>query len=113
MERISTDKEIWSDPDEFRVERWLQQPNAPLFTYGLGYRMCAGSLLANRELYLIFMRMLNNFRIEKYDDIDCDPITGNADPKSLVTLPNRYRVKFIPKNEAALRNAMRISGEKK
>lgn len=74
--------------------------------------MCAGFLLANRELYLIFMRMLNNFRIEKYDDIDCDPTTGNADPTSLVTLPNRYRVKFVPRNEAALRDAIRTFEEK-
>ncbi|KAK2753939.1 hypothetical protein FQN54_007298 [Arachnomyces sp. PD_36] len=106
------DGEVWTDPEEFRVERWLQQPNAPLFTYGLGYRMCAGSLLANREMYLIFMRLLNNFRIEKHDDIDCDPITGNADPTSLVSAPNRFRVKFVPKNEIALRDAMRAFDEK-
>lgn len=74
--------------------------------------MCTGSLLANRELYLVFMRMLNNFRIEKYDDIDCDPVTGIADPASLVALPNKYRVKFVPKNEAALRDAIRISNVK-
>ena len=43
------DDEVWKDPEVFRVERWLEQPDAPLFTYGLGYRMCAGSLLANRE----------------------------------------------------------------
>src|ERR1700730_9869373 len=58
---LNMDEAVWSDPETFRPERWLEQPDAPLFTYGLGYRMCAGSLLANREMYLIFMRMLNSF----------------------------------------------------
>lgn len=46
------DSQVWKDPEEFRPERWLAPDahDAPMFTYGLGYRMCAGSLLANREM---------------------------------------------------------------
>lgn len=72
----------------------------------MGYRMCAGSLLANRELYLIYMRMINSFKIVKYDDFESDPVKGNADPTSLVALPKRYRAKFVPRNETALRKAL-------
>ncbi|KAL1980198.1 hypothetical protein VTN96DRAFT_4464 [Rasamsonia emersonii] len=100
------DPEVWDDPETFRPERWLEKPDAPLFTYGIGYRMCAGSLLANRELYLVFLRMLNSFRIEKYDEVDCHPVTGNSDPTSLVSIPKQYRVRFIPKNESILREAL-------
>ncbi|KAM3454497.1 hypothetical protein MY3296_002954 [Beauveria thailandica] len=100
------DSSVWSDPDVFRPERWYEQPDAPLFTYGVGYRMCAGSLLANRELYLVYMRLLNSFRIEKYDDVDCHPVSGNADPTSLVALPRRYRALFVPRNPVALKAAM-------
>ncbi|EAW07954.1 cytochrome P450 [Aspergillus clavatus NRRL 1] len=96
------DPEIWSDPEEFRPERWFEQPDAPMFTYGMGYRMCAGSLLANRELYLVFMRTLNSFRIEPHDDVDWHPISGNSDPTSLVAIPKKYKVRFIPKNAKAL-----------
>jgi 3-hydroxyphenylacetate 6-hydroxylase len=64
------DPEIWSDPEDFRPERWLASPDAPLFTYGLGYRMCAGSLLANRELYLIFLRILGSFEIVADSEVD-------------------------------------------
>ncbi|PHH62121.1 hypothetical protein CDD81_7552 [Ophiocordyceps australis] len=103
------DPDVWSDPEVFRPERWIEQPDAPLFTYGVGYRMCAGSLLANRELYLVYMRLLNSFRIEKYDEVDCHPITGNADPTSLVALPNRYRALFVPRNEKALAAALKAS----
>lgn len=101
-----TDEKVWTDPEFFRPERWFEQPDAPLFTYGVGYRMCAGSLLANRELYLVFIRLLNSFYIKKYDDVDCHPITGNADPKSLVALPPRFKSYFVPRNDTALRAAV-------
>lgn len=68
--------------------------------------MCAGSLLANRELYLVAMRLLNSFRIEQHDRVDCHPISGNADPESLVALPKRYKARFIPRNAGALKKAL-------
>lgn len=101
-----TDETVWSDPDVFRPERWLEQPDAGLFSYGVGYRMCAGSLLANRELYLTTMRLLNSFRIEKHDEVDCHPITGNSDPTSLVALPPRFKSRFVPRNPAALKKVL-------
>ncbi|KAH8890100.1 cytochrome P450 [Thozetella sp. PMI_491] len=103
------DPDVWTDPEVFRPERWLEQPDAPLFTYGLGYRMCAGSLLANRELYLVYMRLLNSFKVEKHDEIDCHPIRGNADPTSLVALPKRYKAKFVPRHLEALAKALEKS----
>lgn len=68
--------------------------------------MCAGSLLANRELYLVFIRTLNGFRIEPHDDIEWHPVRGNSDPTSLVAIPKRYRVRFVPKDEKALAQAL-------
>ncbi|KAH6893386.1 cytochrome P450 [Thelonectria olida] len=100
------DPAVWSDPMEFRPERWIEQPDAPLFTYGVGYRMCAGSLLANRELYLIYMRLLNSFRIDRYDKINPHPVEGNADPTSLVALPPRFRAKFVPRDPKSLKKAL-------
>ncbi|KXJ86874.1 cytochrome P450 [Microdochium bolleyi] len=100
------DEAVWTDPEVFRPERWLEQPDAPLFTYGMGYRMCAGSLLANRELYLVFMRLLNSFEIRKFDNVDSHPVTGNSDPTSLVALPPRFKSYFVPRNEKALAKAM-------
>lgn len=97
------DAKVWDEPEVFRPERWIEQPDAPLFTYGLGYRMCAGSLLANRELYLVFMRMLSSFLIEMVTDVETHPVKGSSDPTSLVTMPHRYEVKFKPRNESKLR----------
>ncbi|EOD51687.1 putative cytochrome p450 phenylacetate protein [Neofusicoccum parvum UCRNP2] len=123
------DPDVWSDPFTFRPERWLEQPDAPLFTYGLGYRMCAGSLLANRELYLIFLRTLNSFEIldaagEKSGapektvldphghpvpwakDVDSHPVTGSADPTSLVTMSKHFKVVFKPRDAARLKESI-------
>jgi 3-hydroxyphenylacetate 6-hydroxylase len=105
-DHVAPDSAVWSDPESFRPERWLEQPDAPLFTYGVGYRMCAGSLLANRELYLVFIRLLNSFIVKKYDDVDCHPITGNDDPASLVALPPRFKSYFVPRNDEALSKAL-------
>ncbi|TKA79349.1 3-hydroxyphenylacetate 6-hydroxylase [Cryomyces minteri] len=107
------DPTVHRDPAVFRPERWLETPDAPLFTYGLGYRMCAGSLLANRELYLVFLRMISAFEIVKGSDVDVDPVRGSADPTSLVTMPKRYEVVFRPRNEALLSEALGEAVEKR
>lgn len=77
-----------------------------MFTYGLGYRMCTGTLLANRELYLAFLRMVSSFRIEKVDDMDVDPVKGSLDPTSLVSMPHRYKARFVPRNKEMLETAL-------
>ncbi|CAO2654600.1 Nn.00g113330.m01.CDS01 [Neocucurbitaria sp. VM-36] len=106
------DPDVWHDPEEFRPERWLEQPDAPLFTYGLGYRMCAGSLLANRELYLVFLRMLNSFELVQDSEVDVHPVRGSSDPTSLVTMCRHYKVIFKPRNEEALREALKKADER-
>lgn len=101
-----TDKDLWDDPDVFRPERWLEKPDAPLFTFGLGYRMCAGHLLAMRELYLIFMRLIGEFKLEPHGHPNMDPKTGGKNPADLIAAPHRYKVYFVPRNETRLRKAL-------
>lgn len=105
------DPEVWSDPEVFRPERWLEVPDAPLFTYGLGYRMCAGSLLANREMYTIYLRLLSAFEIKDVQAADggvmnTHPVKGVEDQTQLVSVPKRYTVRLVPRDEAGLRKAL-------
>ena len=74
--------------------------------------MCAGSLLANRELYLVFLRMLNSFEILQDSEVETHPVLGGADPTSLVTTSRQYKVIFKPRNKVALREALNTFGEK-
>ena len=74
--------------------------------------MCAGSLLANRELYLTYMRMLNSFEILSDSQVETHPVKGSADPCSLVTMCKAYKVVFKPRNEAALKKALQAADER-
>jgi 3-hydroxyphenylacetate 6-hydroxylase len=100
------DGDLWSDPDVFRPERWIEQPDAPLFTFGLGYRMCAAHILATRELYLVFMRMLSSFRLEPHGSVDYDPKGASRNPRDLILAPKPYQVFCVPRNENLLRQAL-------
>ncbi|KAI1852246.1 hypothetical protein JX265_006295 [Neoarthrinium moseri] len=100
------DRELWSDPEVFRPERWSEKPDAPVFTFGLGYRMCSGHLLAARELYLVFMRLLSSFRLEIHGQVDTNPRTAMRNPRDLIMSPNRYRILCVPRNEQLLRQAL-------
>lgn len=100
------DDELWEDPEVFRPERWIEHPNHPIFTFGVGYRMCAASLLAYRELYLTFIRMISAFEILPVGTVDTDPLTGVADLTNLSSTPKDFQVKFMPRNEPLLRAAL-------
>ncbi|GKT42668.1 3-hydroxyphenylacetate 6-hydroxylase [Colletotrichum spaethianum] len=100
------DNELWHDAEVFRPERWLENPEAPMFTYGIGYRMCAGTMLANRELYITFLRMLASFELSSTTKIDTDPVTGAADLTNLIITPGHYKITFTPRNETALKRAL-------
>lgn len=106
------DPDVWG-PDfaTFRPERWLEKPDAPLFTYGLGYRMCAGSLLANREMYTIYLRLLSAFEIrdvagQSGERVNTHPVDGIEDATQLVSVPRRYKLRMVPRDEYALRAAL-------
>lgn len=70
--------------------------------------MCAGSLLAYRELYLTFIRMLSCFEILPVGTVDTDPLTGVSDLTNLVSTPKDFHVKFVPRNEPVLRAALEV-----
>ncbi len=104
------DPELWSDPAEFRPERWLENPDATVFTFGLGYRMCTAHILATRELYLIFMQTLRAFRLETAPGdaaaVPCNPRTDMKSPRDLIMSPRPYRVLCVPRDEGRLRQAL-------
>lgn len=68
--------------------------------------MCVGAILANRELYVIFMRILHSFKIEQSGGFDDNPVTGVRDARELVAMPRPYEAYFIPRNKAVLESAL-------
>lgn len=100
------DPELYKDPYEFKPERFIENPLAPIFSYGVGSRMCAGFLLGNRELYFLMMRLISAFNIHQADEIDLNPLTGAIDATALVSQPKKFAAKFQPRNNKALKTAL-------
>lgn len=102
-----SDPALWSDPDVFRPERYLEQPDAPVFSFGTGTRMCVAVTLANRELFLIFLRLISCFTIEPVEEVDTDPVTGNSDSRDVISRVKPYKARFVPRNRELLEGMVR------
>ncbi|RPA89950.1 putative cytochrome P450 phenylacetate 2-hydroxylase [Choiromyces venosus 120613-1] len=98
----------FTDPEAFSPERYLNSApeGTPHFAYGAGSRMCAGSHLANRELYAAFVRLICAFEITEADRVEDRPILDalecNGIPTSLTTDPKDFKCKFRVRDEGLL-----------
>ncbi|EMT71261.1 Cytochrome P450 76A2 [Fusarium odoratissimum] len=103
------DETRFANPYEFNPERYIddKEVGTPHYAYGAGSRMCAGSHLANRELYTAFIRLITAFEIlppkDKKDFPVMDCIECNANPTSLTTDPKPFKVGFKPRDETKAR----------
>ncbi|MCJ1421335.1 hypothetical protein MMC32_007698 [Xylographa parallela] len=87
------------DPHLFLPERYLDISDGagtPHYAYGAGSRMCAGSHLANRELYTAFIRLFAALRIlpprDPRDRPVLDALECNAVKTSLTTEPRKFKI---------------------
>lgn len=69
--------------------------------------MCAGSHLANRELYTAYIRLITAFQIlpprKQADAPIIDAIECNSVPTSLTTDPKPFKVGLKARNETKLK----------
>ena len=99
------DPDVYNDPHSFTPERFIENPDLPIFTYGVGTRMCAGYVLGNRELYIVFLRLISSFQIlpdKEARGVDYDPVKGVFDPTSLVSYPERFGSRFVARDDNKL-----------
>ncbi|OAQ96483.1 hypothetical protein LLEC1_04729 [Akanthomyces lecanii] len=95
--------------DQFIVERFLNDSEigTPHYTYGAGSRMCAGSHLANRELFTAYIRIITAFQLTQADDPADRPVMHcldcNATPTSLTLDPKPFKIKLRPRDAEQLR----------
>jgi phenylacetate 2-hydroxylase len=113
------DENHFKGAKEFSVERYLENPEGsgtPHYAYGAGSRMCAGSHLANRELYAAFVRLIVAFHIDppknKKDEPILDCLECNAVPTSLTTDPKPFKVGFRTRDPDQLNRWILESEEK-
>ncbi|KAH7035853.1 cytochrome P450 CYP504A6 [Microdochium trichocladiopsis] len=116
----------FADPHQFQPERFLsdtstsegvgsQGGGTPHYAYGAGSRMCAGTHLANRELYTAYIRLISAFRVVESRRVEdrpvIDAIECNLVATSLTTDPKPFKVGLVPRDEKKLREWIRRSEE--
>ncbi|QDS74650.1 hypothetical protein FKW77_009293 [Venturia effusa] len=121
------DASHFDGPEEFNPDRYLKENNKDgessdkatgiaHYGYGAGSRMCAGSHLANRELFIAFVRMISAFEIvppqSKEDVPIMDCLMANDIPTSLTMEPKPYKAGFRVRDRQALERWMKESEEK-
>ncbi|KAL7782664.1 cytochrome P450 [Trichoderma ceciliae] len=105
-------------PDQFIPERFMEEKEAgtPHYAYGAGSRMCAGSHLANRELYTAYIRLITSFQILPARDSSMAPIIHpidcNSTPTSLTTDPKPFKVGLKPRDKGKLREWIAAAEER-
>ncbi|KAF4959220.1 hypothetical protein FSARC_10811 [Fusarium sarcochroum] len=112
------DESRFANPYEFDPERYIndKETGTPHYAYGAGSRMCAGSHLANRELYTAFIRIITAFEVsepkDKKDFPIMDAIECNSNPTSLTTDPKPFKVGLKVRSESQLREWIAAAEER-
>lgn len=58
MWAMHMDPEVYDDPESFRPERWVENPDLPMGIFGYGRRACAGRHFAQVSLNSVISRLL-------------------------------------------------------
>lgn len=113
------DEDHFKEADKFIPERYLELNDGsgtPHYGYGAGSRMCAGSHLANRELYTAFIRLITAFQMRPAKNEADLPVLNaiecNAIPTALTTEPKPFKVGFIPRDTKTLEKWIAESDER-
>ncbi|TFK34637.1 benzoate para-hydroxylase [Crucibulum laeve] len=68
---IQRDPKIWTDPNVFRPERWLESADLKpfLLTFGKGSRACLGRNLAYMEMRIVIATVLTRYTLQLESDV--------------------------------------------
>jgi cytochrome P450 len=60
---IHHDEEVYTDPETFNPDRWIEHPDLPLDPWGFGRRICGGQHIAKASLFINIARLLWAFDV--------------------------------------------------
>ncbi|XP_076083138.1 cytochrome P450 2B4-like [Mytilus galloprovincialis] len=96
---VHHDPSVWDEPDVFRPERFLNNDKFvkkdAFSAFSMGPRVCLGKQLAESELFLIFVSILQRFDLSKADENDELPIDGIM--TGLTQTPKKFKMCFLPR----------------
>ncbi|KAL6009672.1 hypothetical protein ACLOJK_000101 [Asimina triloba] len=92
LSKLHRDPRVWSEPEEFRPERFLTEhadvegkgKHFQYLPFGAGRRMCPGYIMAHQLLQLTFARLLHGFELRSVGDepVDMTEASGLTAPKA-------------------------------
>ncbi|CAI7586918.1 unnamed protein product [Penicillium bialowiezense] len=106
---VDRDPEVHDAPEEFRPERWLENPDLPLSAFGFGRRKCPGSKFAHRSLYMALSRFLWAFDLTPMDSMNAEEELRRMQQKghAIPAVPPPARANFTvrsPKHREVVEN---------
>ncbi|TFK72866.1 cytochrome P450 [Pluteus cervinus] len=101
---ICRDTSLFPDPDEFRPERFLENPKLMSFMapFGFGRRICPGLHIAQQSIFILMARMLWTFDIVPLKDSEGRDILPdpNAFLRGLIRAPKPFGYQLVPRRES-------------
>ncbi|XP_076908273.1 cytochrome P450 76T24-like [Bidens hawaiensis] len=97
---IGRDPKVWSNPNEFMPERFLEAKidyrgqNFELIPFGAGRRICPGLILAHRELHTVLASLVYNFEWKLEGNMRAQDL--DMEEKFGLTLPRNAPLMAIP-----------------
>ncbi|KAK3368604.1 putative cytochrome P450 [Podospora didyma] len=100
---IAMDPELFENPEEFVPERWIKNPDVPLFSFGFGRRICTGRHLAMKSLLINTARMVwgynfgHAYELKDGIKVKCE-VDPNAYTNTFNSQPLPFKVSIVPRS---------------
>lgn len=103
---LGHDENIFPEPETFRPERWIENPDLPVHFWGFGRRSCPGRHVAMNSLFIHVARLLWAFDIEHaYEEVNGQKVRCEIDPMAILQefsqRPVPFKAVFKPRSGRA------------
>lgn len=93
---IQRDSRFYENPDQFKPDR---NERASLMSFGGGYRMCPGKLLAMSEIKMYFAYILKNYDIKLVREDQVLDVKSYVTVQAMMTVNQEIKIRVEQRSE--------------